>query len=100
MRCCLACVERIVQFLNKTAYIQIAIQGKNFCMAAYDGFQVVWGNGLRYLVVAGVGEIIMFVGKVMIALGSAGCFYVLITFVPSIKENIVEPLYMLLVSAD
>ncbi len=36
--CCLACVERIVQFINKTAYIQIAIRGKNFCMAAKDGF--------------------------------------------------------------
>jgi len=38
MRCFLACIERIVQFLNKTAYIQIAIRGKNFCMAAKDGF--------------------------------------------------------------
>lgn len=55
LRCCLACVERIVQFLNKTAYIQIAIRGKNFCMAAKDGFEIVWGNGIRYLIVAGVG---------------------------------------------
>jgi choline transporter-like protein 2/4/5 len=38
VRCCLACVERIVQFINKMAYIQIALRGKNFCMAAKDGF--------------------------------------------------------------
>lgn len=38
LRCCMACVERIVQFINKTAYIQIALRGKNFCMAAKDGF--------------------------------------------------------------
>lgn len=55
LRCCLACVERIVQFLNKTAYIQIALQGKNFCMAAKDGFEIVWSNGLRYAIVTGVG---------------------------------------------
>ena len=55
IRCCLACIERIVQFLNKTAYIQIAIRGKNFCMAAKDGFEIVWSNGMRYLIVAGVG---------------------------------------------
>ena len=38
LRCCLACVERIVEFINKTAYIQIAIRGKSFCYAAKDGF--------------------------------------------------------------
>ena len=97
LRCCLACVERIVQFLNKTAYIQIAIRGKNFCMAAKDGFEIVWSNGMRYLIVAGVGEIMMFLGKLMIAAGTTALFYVLITFVPSIKASIVEPIYMLLV---
>lgn len=38
LRCFLECVERIVQFINKTAYIQIALRGKNFCNAAKDGF--------------------------------------------------------------
>lgn len=38
LRCCMQCVERIVQFINKTAYIQIALRGKNFCTAAKDGF--------------------------------------------------------------
>ena len=90
-------MERIVQFLNKTAYIQIAIRGKNFCMAASDGFSIVWSNGMRFLIVAGVGEIMMFIGKIMIAAGTTACFYLLITFVESIKNNIIEPLYMLLV---
>lgn len=55
IRCCLACVERIVQFINKTAYIQIAIRGKSFCNAAFDGFDLVWANALRYTIVAGIG---------------------------------------------
>ena len=38
LRCCLQCVERIVEFINKTAYIQMALRGKNFCSAAKDGF--------------------------------------------------------------
>ena len=97
LRCCLACVERIVQFINKTAYIQIALRGKNFCMAAKDGFETVWSNGMRYLIVAGVGDIMMFIGKLMIAAGSTALFYCLITFVTTIKENIVEPIYLLVV---
>lgn len=98
LRCCLACVERIIQFINKTAYIQIALRGKNFCMAAKDGFETVWSNGMRYLIVAGVGEIIMFMGKIMIAVSSTACFYILITFESTIKDNIIEPLYLLLVT--
>lgn len=97
LRCCLACVERIVQFINESAYIQIALRGKNFCMAAYDGFQIVLNNGIRYLVVAGVGKLMMFIGRILIAVGTTLGFYCLITFVPSIKSNIIEPLYLLLV---
>jgi len=97
LRCCLACVERIVQFINETAYIQIALRGKNFCMAAWDGFQAVFSNGMRYLVVAGVGKLMMFIGRILIAAGTTAAFYCLITFVPSIKSNIIEPLYLLAV---
>lgn len=97
LRCCMACVERIVKFLNETAYIQIALRGKNFCGAAKDGFEIVWSNGMRYLIVAGVGALMAFVGKVMIAVGSTAGFYVLVTFVPSIKDNILEPLYLLMI---
>jgi hypothetical protein len=98
LRCCLACVERIVQFINETAYIQIALRGKNFCGAAWDGFQTVINNGLRYLIVAGVGKLMMFLGRILIAVGSTLAFYCLITFVTSIKSNVIEPLYLLVVN--
>ena len=91
----MACVERIVKFINETAYIQIALRGKNFCSAAKDGFEIVWSNGTRYLIVAGVGAIIMFIGRLLIAAGTTAAFYCLISFVPSIKAGIIEPLYLL-----
>lgn len=97
IRCCLACVERIVQFINKTAYIQIAIRGKNFCMAAYDGFNLVWSNAMRYAIVGGVGEIIMFLGKILISVGTALCFYLLVTYVSSIASTIFEPVLLVVV---
>lgn len=97
LRCCLACVERIVQFINKTAYIQIALRGKNFCNAAKDGFELVWSNALRYAVVAGVGEVIMFLGKIMIAALTTLGFYCLITYVSSIKATYLAPAYQLIV---
>jgi hypothetical protein len=66
-------------------------------MAAWDGFQAVLCNGMRYLIVAGVGKLMMFIGRILIAAGSTAAFYCLITFVPSIKANIIEPLYLLAV---
>lgn len=83
MRCCLACVERIVQFINKNAYIQIALSGKNFCMAAKDGFELVWSNPLRYAIVGGIGSIIMFLGKIMIAAGTTAAMYAYLTYGPN-----------------
>lgn len=97
LRCCLACIERIVQFINETAYIQIALRGKNFCSAAKDGFEIVLNNGIRYLVVAGIGKLMMLIGRILIAVGTTLAFYCLITFVPSIKSGIMEPLYLLLI---
>jgi len=55
LRCFMQCIERIVQFINKMAYIQIALRGKNFCNAAKDGFEIAWSNPLRFAIVGGVG---------------------------------------------
>ncbi len=86
-----------MQFINKQAYIQIALRGKNFCMAAKDGFEIAWSNPIRFAVVNGVGEIIMFLGKLMIAAGTTFSFYLLITFNSSIQTNVLKPIYLLIV---
>lgn len=98
LQCFLACVECIVKFINTQAYIQIAIRGKNFCYAAKDGFELAWSNALRYAVVGGVGGIIMFLGKLMIAALTAGGFYLLITYVSSIRQNYLQPFYQVILA--
>jgi solute carrier family 44 (choline transporter-like protein), member 2/4/5 len=97
IQCCLACVERIVEFINKTAYIQIAIRGKSFCYAAKDGFEMVFSNVLRYSIVSGVGSILMFIGKMLIAISTTGCFYLLIMYYPAAKINVLQPIYLLII---
>ena len=92
VQCCLACVECIVKFINTQAYIQIALRGKNFCYAAKDGFEIAWSNPLRYAVVGGIGAVIMFLGKLMIAALTAFLFYLFITYVQSVAEQYAEPI--------
>lgn len=67
-------------------------------MAAKDGFEMVWSNPLRYAVVSGIGEIIMFLGKLMIASATVAAFYCLITFYKSASTNIQQPIAMLIVN--
>lgn len=66
-------------------------------MAAYDGFDLAWSNMLRYSVVSGVGEIIMFLGKILITAGTTLAFYCLITYVQSIAKTVLVPILLLVV---
>ena len=95
IQCCLCCVECIIRFINTQAYIQIAIRGKNFCYAAKDGFDLAWSNVVRFAVVGGVGSVIMFIGKIMIASGAAVCFHLMITYT-SAKDSYLQPFYQVI----
>lgn len=61
LSCLVACFERFIEFLNKNAYIQIALTSKSFCPAAKDAFESIWSNTMRYSLVAGIGSIFTFV---------------------------------------
>lgn len=53
-------------------------------------------NPVRYAIVEGVGEILMFLGKLIIGGLTTFLFYLLITFVQSIHANVQEPIYLLI----
>uniref|UniRef100_A0A4W3I1S4 Choline transporter-like protein n=1 Tax=Callorhinchus milii TaxID=7868 RepID=A0A4W3I1S4_CALMI len=44
MKCCFWCLERFIKFLNRNAYIMIAIYGKNFCTSAKEAFFLLMRN--------------------------------------------------------
>lgn len=95
VQCYLACLERVVAFLNKNAYIQIALRGKNFCMASKDGFEIIWSNPLRFGVVGGVGSVIMFIGKLLIASATTAIMWAIFNYTS--WGTITSPLLPLLV---
>ncbi len=57
-----------------------------------------WSNPARYAIVGGVGQIMMVLGELMIASGTTFAFYCVITYVSSIKSNVLEPIYLLIVT--
>ncbi|EDO44245.1 predicted protein [Nematostella vectensis] len=65
-KCCFWCLEKCLRFLNKNAYIMIAIYGKNFCTSAKDAFQLLLRNILRVAAVNSVTSFLLFLGKVLV----------------------------------
>eukprot|EP00033_Pygsuia_biforma_P000840 GCRY01000978.1.p1 GENE.GCRY01000978.1~~GCRY01000978.1.p1 ORF type:complete len:697 (+),score=211.66 GCRY01000978.1:143-2233(+) len=65
-QCYFKCVERFLKFINRNAYIQIAIYGYPFCEAARRAFQLIFRNILRVATVNTIGEFLIFLGKIFI----------------------------------
>jgi hypothetical protein len=74
--CVIWCFEKCVKFLNKNAYIQIALMGKNFCTSAKAAFWLILRNAARFLVVTMLSHLVHFIamGLIIVATTLAGYF--------------------------
>uniref|UniRef100_A0A671Y208 Choline transporter-like protein n=1 Tax=Sparus aurata TaxID=8175 RepID=A0A671Y208_SPAAU len=73
LKCCFWCLEKFVKFLNRNAYIMVAIYGKNFCTSARDAFFLLMRNMIRVAVLDKVTDFLLFLGKLLIV-GLVGIF--------------------------
>jgi len=65
--CFVACFERTIKFINKHAYIEIALRNINFCSAASKCLEVTSTNFLRFGVLSGLTGLFLFLGNLMIS---------------------------------
>lgn len=47
LQCCFLCLERFLKFINKNAYIEIAVYGYSFCEASKVAFTLLVRNAVR-----------------------------------------------------
>ncbi|KAL4647949.1 choline transporter-like protein 2 isoform X1 [Arapaima gigas] len=73
LKCCFWCLEKFIKFLNRNAYIMMAIYGKNFCTSARDAFFLLMRNIIRVAVLDKVTDFLLFLGKLLIV-GLVGIF--------------------------
>ncbi|NWY73478.1 CTL2 protein, partial [Erithacus rubecula] len=71
LKCCFWCLEKFIKFLNRNAYIMIAIYGTNFCSSARNAFFLLMRNIIRVAVLDKVTDFLFFLGKLLIV-GSVG----------------------------
>ncbi|KAK7906978.1 hypothetical protein WMY93_015590 [Mugilogobius chulae] len=69
LKCCLWCLEKFIKFLNRNAYIMIAIYGKNFCVSAKNAFMLLMRNVVRVVVLDKVTDLLLFFGKLLVVGG-------------------------------
>ncbi|KAK5854984.1 hypothetical protein PBY51_005128 [Eleginops maclovinus] len=69
MKCCLWCLEKFIKFLNRNAYIMIAIYGKNFCVSAKNAFMLLMRNVVRVVVLDKVTDLLLFFGTLLVVAG-------------------------------
>ncbi|KAF5915577.1 hypothetical protein HPG69_012742 [Diceros bicornis minor] len=68
-KCCLWCLEKFIKFLNRNAYIMIAVYGKNFCVSAKNAFMLLMRNIVRVVVLDKVTDLLLFFGKLLVVGG-------------------------------
>ncbi|XP_076862368.1 choline transporter-like protein 4 isoform X2 [Brachyhypopomus gauderio] len=69
LKCCFWCLEKFIKFLNRNAYIMIAIYGKNFCVSAKNAFLLLMRNIIRVVVLDKVTDLLLFFGKLLVVGG-------------------------------
>ncbi|KAM9340246.1 choline transporter-like protein 4 [Symphorus nematophorus] len=69
LKCCFWCLEKFIKFLNRNAYIMIAIYGKNFCVSAKNAFLLLMRNVIRVVVLDKVTDLLLFFGKLLVVGG-------------------------------
>jgi hypothetical protein len=73
------CIEKIIGYLNKNAYIMCATHNMHFCQGAFKGFMLLLRNFLRVAAINMVTPAIMFFGKVFICLSTFAVVYAICT---------------------
>nr|CDS30542.1 solute carrier family 44 [Hymenolepis microstoma] len=87
--CCFWCLDKFLRFLNKNAYIMMAIYGHGFCRSAKDVFSLIVRNVIRVFVVEKITDFVLFLGKLAVSAAVSFFAYAYLSGVISDRLDIV-----------
>jgi choline transporter-like protein 2/4/5 len=61
------CIERIVKFINRNAYVYIAVTGKDFCSSAASATALIVKNVAKVVALNFVAELTLFLSKIIVS---------------------------------
>ena len=86
--CCLRCIEKVLEYINKHAYILISIKGDCFCVAAWEGFALTVRNLGRFSILTLLGKLFSNIGTLFITAASGIIGYLVIQNYGFLQEDI------------
>jgi uncharacterized membrane protein len=98
LQCYVNCFERFIKFINRNAYIQIALTSKSFCMACKDVFFLLLRNAGTFITLGSIGNVFMFLGKWVICLLASYLGYIMLTRASYFNDEINSPVFPVIVS--
>jgi len=81
LKCCLAKIEELVEYLNKVAYAYMAITGNKYCSSAWNGFLLNIKHIWQFYLTIQLAEGFVKLGVFMIVLTNVAIFTALHIFV-------------------
>merc|ERR1719352_960152 len=96
---CLWYLQKTIEWLNRNAYIMTAIEGTSFCNSAWNALALMVKNVAAVATVNIVGDIMLVLGKLVVALGSGTIAFLMLdadTFNYG-DEKVSSPLFIVIV---
>jgi choline transporter-like protein 2/4/5 len=78
IECCLWCCQKVIEFINRNAYIMIVIDGNSFCWSAFQALKLLIANVLSVAAINIVGDLLLFLAKLSVSLGCAFLAFVML----------------------
>jgi choline transporter-like protein 2/4/5 len=99
LQCCMWCLEKVMKFINKNAYIQTAIYSYSFCKASRNAFFLLLRNILRVAAVNMVSSFVLFIGKLLIPALTTFILYLVLAYGSLQMNSILNPLVITFILA-
>lgn len=64
---CLWYIQKVIEFVNKNAYIVVAVEGSGYCASASRAIKLLVNNAGSVLAVNTIGDALLFLGKIAVA---------------------------------
>lgn len=79
--CILKCIEKICDYINKSAFAYMAISGDSFCSSAWNGFLLNVKHLLKFSFANYLAMVFTFLGKVAITVGNVFSLWGIMKFI-------------------
>jgi hypothetical protein len=84
--CVLACIEKVCDYINESAFAYMAVSGDNFCSAAWNGFLLNVKHILKFSFANMIAKIFILLGKVAIVAGNMFSLYQVMKYRNDLEE--------------